>query len=159
MKITVLTHLEKERDEKSYDVVVDHVMEGLRSLDHDVCILGVHGDLEKLIKGLDERKPELVFNLMETFGKTHLGAVGAMGLLELIGVPHTDFGEGVTAVVVKDKKAPLDEQAVMKALDGRLAKFKMPKKVIFVDDLPRNTMGKVQKNVLRDTYAKIYAGK
>jgi malonyl-CoA/methylmalonyl-CoA synthetase len=54
---------------------------------------------------------------------------------------------------------PLDESAVMKALDGRLAKFKMPKKVIFVDDLPRNTMGKVQKNVLRDTYAKIYAGK
>jgi malonyl-CoA/methylmalonyl-CoA synthetase len=77
----------------------------------------------------------------------------------VIGVPHTDFGEGVTAVVVKDKKAALDEQTVMKALDGRLAKFKMPKKVIFVDDLPRNTMGKVQKNVLRDTYAKIYAGK
>ena len=83
------------------------------------------------------------------------------GVIEsaVIGVPHTDFGEGVTAVVVKDKKAPLDEQAVMKALDGRLAKFKMPKKVIFVDDLPRNTMGKVQKNVLRDTYAKLYAGK
>jgi malonyl-CoA/methylmalonyl-CoA synthetase len=82
------------------------------------------------------------------------------GVIEsaVIGVPHTDFGEGVTAVVVKDKKAPLDEPAVMKALDGRLAKFKMPKKVIFVDDLPRNTMGKVQKNVLRDIYAKLYAG-
>ncbi len=83
------------------------------------------------------------------------------GVIEsaVIGVPHMDFGEGVTAVVVKDKKAALDETAVMKALDGRLAKFKMPKKVIFVDDLPRNTMGKVQKNILRDTYAKIYAGK
>ena len=83
------------------------------------------------------------------------------GVIEsaVIGVPHTDFGEGVTAVVVKDKSAPLDESAVMEALDGRLAKFKMPKKVIFVDDLPRNTMGKVQKNVLRDTYARIYAGK
>jgi malonyl-CoA/methylmalonyl-CoA synthetase len=83
------------------------------------------------------------------------------GVIEsaVIGVPHTDFGEGVTAVVVKDKNAVLDETAVMKALDGRLAKFKMPKKVIFVDDLPRNTMGKVQKNILRDTYAKIYAGK
>jgi malonyl-CoA/methylmalonyl-CoA synthetase len=83
------------------------------------------------------------------------------GVIEsaVIGVPHSDFGEGVTAVVVKDKKSALDEQAVMKALDGRLAKFKMPKKVIFVDDLPRNTMGKVQKNILRDTYAKIYAGK
>jgi malonyl-CoA/methylmalonyl-CoA synthetase len=83
------------------------------------------------------------------------------GVIEsaVIGVPHMDFGEGVTAVVVKDKSAPLDETAVMKALDGRLAKFKMPKKVIFVDDLPRNTMGKVQKNILRDTYAKLYAGK
>ena len=81
------------------------------------------------------------------------------GVIEsaVIGVPHVDFGEGVTAVVVKDKASALDEQTVMKALDGRLAKFKMPKRVIFVDDLPRNTMGKVQKNVLRDTYAKIYA--
>jgi malonyl-CoA/methylmalonyl-CoA synthetase len=81
------------------------------------------------------------------------------GVIEsaVFGVPHVDFGEGVTAAVVKDMKAALDEQAVMKALDGRLAKFKMPKKVIFVDDLPRNTMGKVQKNVLRDTYAKLYA--
>ena len=45
----------------------------------------------------------------------------------------------------------------MAALDGRLAKFKMPKRVIFVDDLPRNTMGKVQKNVLRDTYKGLYS--
>ena len=45
----------------------------------------------------------------------------------------------------------------LKALDGRLAKFKMPKRVIVVDELPRNAMGKVQKNILRDTYAKIYA--
>ena len=54
-------------------------------------------------------------------------------------------------------RAPVDEAAVLKALEGRLAKFKMPKRVFFVDDLPRNTMGKVQKNVLRDTYANIYA--
>lgn len=83
------------------------------------------------------------------------------GVIEsaVIGVPHVDFGEGVTAVVVKDKKSALDEQAVFKALDGRLAKFKMPKRVIFVDDLPRNTMGKVQKNILRDTYEKLYANK
>ena len=46
---------------------------------------------------------------------------------------------------------------MLKALDGRLANFKLPKRVIFVDDLPRNAMGKVQKNILRDTYAKIYA--
>ena len=74
----------------------------------------------------------------------------------VIGVPHADFGEGVTAVVVGDRKTPLDEASVLRALDGRLAKFKMPKRVLFVDDLPRNTMGKVQKNVLRDSYKDIY---
>jgi len=59
-------------------------------------------------------------------------------------------------VVVSDKKTALDEASVIKALDGQIAKFKMPKRVIFVDDLPRNTMGKVQKNVLRETYKDIY---
>src|SRR6202162_2022072 len=81
------------------------------------------------------------------------------GVIEsaVIGVPHADFGEGVTAVVVCDEGAHVDEGSVLKALDGRLAKFKMPKRVIIVDDLPRNAMGKVQKNVLRDTYSDIYA--
>jgi malonyl-CoA/methylmalonyl-CoA synthetase len=81
------------------------------------------------------------------------------GVIEsaVIGVPHADFGEGVTAVVVCDQSARIDETSVLKALDGRLAKFKMPKRVIVVDELPRNAMGKVQKNILRDTYAKIYS--
>jgi malonyl-CoA/methylmalonyl-CoA synthetase len=74
----------------------------------------------------------------------------------VIGVPHKDFGEGVTAVVVAAKGATIDEATVIRGLEGRLAKFKMPKRVIFVDDLPRNTMGKVQKNVLRNAYADLY---
>jgi malonyl-CoA/methylmalonyl-CoA synthetase len=74
----------------------------------------------------------------------------------VIGVPHADFGEGVTAVVVCHPDADVSETSVLKALDGRLAKFKMPKRVFIVADLPRNTMGKVQKNVLRDTYKDIY---
>ena len=80
------------------------------------------------------------------------------GVIEsaVIGVPHADFGEGVTAVVVRDKAATIDEKKVLSLLEERLAKFKQPKRVIFVDDLPRNTMGKVQKNVLRDTYADLY---
>src|ERR1700739_3016761 len=83
------------------------------------------------------------------------------GVIEsaVIGVPHADFGEGVTAVVVCDKNADLSEASVLQALDGRLAKFKMPKRVFVVDELPRNAMGKVQKNILRDTYKDIYAGK
>ena len=60
-------------------------------------------------------------------------------------------------MLVCDKGASVDEASVLKALDGRLAKFKMPKRVFVVDELPRNAMGKVQKNILRDTYAKIYA--
>jgi len=80
------------------------------------------------------------------------------GVIEaaVIGVPHADFGEGVTAVVVREKDAGIDEPTVLKGLDGKLAKFKMPKRVIFVDELPRNAMGKVQKNILRDNYADIY---
>src|ERR1700719_294107 len=81
------------------------------------------------------------------------------GVIEsaVIGVPHSDFGEGVTAVVVCNKGAEVNETSVLKALDGRLAKFKMPKRVFVVDELPRNAMGKVQKNILRDTYKDIYA--
>ncbi len=80
------------------------------------------------------------------------------GVIEsaVIGVPHPDFGEGVTAVVVRKPDAALDERAVLAALEGKLAKFKQPKRVFFVDDLPRNTMGKVQKNILRDTHKDLY---
>ncbi|MBB6250658.1 malonate--CoA ligase [Nitrospirillum iridis] len=83
---------------------------------------------------------------------------GMPGVVEsaVIGVPHPDFGEGVTAVVVRQKGAAVDEAAVLAALDGRLAKFKQPKRVLFVDDLPRNTMGKVQKNLLRQEYQGLY---
>jgi malonyl-CoA/methylmalonyl-CoA synthetase len=75
----------------------------------------------------------------------------------VIGVAHPDFGEGVTAVVVPEKNAKLDEKKILAAIEDRLAKFKLPKRVILVDDLPRNTMGKVQKNILRDTYGDLYA--
>jgi malonyl-CoA/methylmalonyl-CoA synthetase len=96
------------------------------------------------------------FNVYPKEVENEIDAIPGVTESAVIGVPHTDFGEGVTAVVVGDKKTPLDEAKVLHALDGRLAKFKMPKRVIFVEDLPRNTMGKVQKNILRDTYAGIY---
>jgi malonyl-CoA/methylmalonyl-CoA synthetase len=74
----------------------------------------------------------------------------------VIGIPHPDFGEGVTAVVIKAKGAAIDERQLLKALGGRLANYKHPKRVLFVDELPRNALGKVQKNVLRDTYSALY---
>ncbi|TBW57669.1 malonyl-CoA synthase [Marinobacter halodurans] len=74
----------------------------------------------------------------------------------VIGVPHPDFGEGVTAVVVLEPNASVSEADVIRNLSGHLAKYKLPKLVFFVDALPRNTMGKVQKKQLRDEYKDIY---
>jgi malonyl-CoA/methylmalonyl-CoA synthetase len=75
----------------------------------------------------------------------------------VIGVPHRDFGEGVTAVVVLDGTRDMSEDDIKSTLAGQLAKFKQPKRVYFVDQLPRNTMGKVQKAELRKTYESTYS--
>ena len=81
------------------------------------------------------------------------------GVLEsaVIGAPHPDFGEGVVAVVVPEAGAPLDEAAIRASLSETLAKFKQPKVVAFRASLPRNTMGKVQKTVLREEFRDIFA--
>jgi malonyl-CoA/methylmalonyl-CoA synthetase len=71
----------------------------------------------------------------------------------VIGVPHPDFGEGVVAVVVGDTTA----DAVGAALTDRLAKFKLPKQIFVVPELPRNTMGKVQKKALREEHAGLFS--
>jgi len=70
----------------------------------------------------------------------------------VIGVPHPDFGEAVTAVVVARPGAQLAEADVVALLKSKIANFKVPKRVHFIADLPRNTMGKVQKNVLREQF-------
>jgi len=72
----------------------------------------------------------------------------------VVGIPHPDFGEAVTAVVVAKPGAVPLEGELIAALKGRLANFKVPKRVHVVPELPRNAMGKVQKNVLRDLYGK-----
>jgi malonyl-CoA/methylmalonyl-CoA synthetase len=76
------------------------------------------------------------------------------GVIEsaVIGVPHPDFGEGVVAIVVREAGAVIDEDAIAKTLATELAAFKRPKKIVIVDDLPRNAMGKVQKAELRSQY-------
>ena len=70
----------------------------------------------------------------------------------VVGVPDADFGEAVVAVVAARPGHTLTEAGVIAALKADIASFKVPKRVVFVDDLPRNTMGKVQKNVLRGRY-------
>ena len=81
------------------------------------------------------------------------------GVLEsaVIGVPHADFGEAVVAVVVPEDRQDLSPEAIQSALRDRLANYKLPKAVEFVEELPRNTMGKVQKNALRDQYKYAFA--
>ena len=127
----------------------------------------ITGDLGKIdgqgyVHILGRGKDLVISGGFNVYPKEIESEIDAMpGVVEsaVIGVPHADFGEGVTAVVVCNKGADVDESSVLKALDGRLAKFKMPKRVFIVDDLPRNAMGKVQKNILRDTYKEIYTRK
>ncbi len=70
----------------------------------------------------------------------------------VIGLPHPDFGEGVAAVVIPDGSCKLTEALILAPLKDRLARFKQPKRVFILPELPRNTMGKVQKAQLRETY-------
>jgi malonyl-CoA/methylmalonyl-CoA synthetase len=80
------------------------------------------------------------------------------GVLEsaVIGVPHPDFGETVLAVIVPEPGHALDRAAIGAAVAASLARFKHPRRIVEIDALPRNTMGKVQKNVLRDRYASTF---
>lgn len=89
--------------------------------------------------------------------ETEIDAIPGVIESAVIGVPHSDFGEAVTAVVVADKAKPVTEAGILAALEGRLARFKQPKRVFVVPELPRNTMGKVQKNVLRESYSRLFA--
>ncbi|WP_221893067.1 AMP-binding protein [Parasphingopyxis marina] len=82
--------------------------------------------------------------------------VPGVGESAVVGVPHPDLGEGVVAVVTRTDPA-LDETAILDAIAGQLARFKQPRKIVFVDTLPRNAMGKVQKAKLRDDYGDLFA--
>ncbi len=77
------------------------------------------------------------------------------GVLEsaVIGVAHTDFGEAVTAVIVARDGYEISEADIIASLKSKIANFKVPKRVYVVSELPRNTMGKVQKNLLREQFA------
>jgi malonyl-CoA/methylmalonyl-CoA synthetase len=127
----------------------------------------ITGDLGKIddkgyVHILGRGKDLVISGGFNVYPKEIESEIDAMpGVIEsaVIGVPHADFGEGVTAVLVCNPGADVSEASVLNALDGRLAKFKMPKRVFIVQELPRNAMGKVQKNVLRDSYSDIYTKK
>jgi malonyl-CoA/methylmalonyl-CoA synthetase len=98
------------------------------------------------------------FNVYPKEVENEIDALPGVEESAVIGIEHPDFGEAVTAVIVLAMPASgeLNEQTVISQLRQRLAAFKVPKRVLFVEALPRNTMGKVQKNVLRDTYRGLY---
>jgi malonyl-CoA/methylmalonyl-CoA synthetase len=96
------------------------------------------------------------FNVYPKEVETEIDALPGVIESAVIGVPHKDFGEGVTAIVVAKLDGNVSEEGILAALSERLAKFKQPKRVIVVSDLPRNAMGKVQKNVLRETYKDLF---
>jgi malonyl-CoA/methylmalonyl-CoA synthetase len=107
-----------------------------------VCIVGRGKDL--IISGGLNIYPKEV--------ETEIDSLPGVVESAVIGLPDADFGEAVIAVVAREKGAAIDEAAIHAALRDRLARFKWPKTIHFVEELPRNTMGKVQKNVLRATY-------
>jgi D-alanine-D-alanine ligase len=135
MKITVLTYLERENARKR-DPVVDQVAEALQSKGHEVRVLGVHGDIHKLIDGLTEpERPDLVFNLMETFGTSMLGAVGVVGLLDLLGLRYVGGGPG--EFYLQEDKA-LSKKLL--AFDG----IKYPDFAVFSKDADLETGGNLR---------------
>jgi malonyl-CoA/methylmalonyl-CoA synthetase len=86
---------------------------------------------------------------------------GVPGVAEsaVFGVPHADFGEGVTAAVVLKPGATLSETQLLEHVRVRLSGYKVPKRILFVPELPRNAMGKVRKDALRASYAALYAAR
>ena len=116
----------------------------LASRDEDGYISIVGRDKDMIITGGLNVYPREIENIIDKIPGIDESAV--------IGIPHSDFGEAVTAVVVKSAGSNVDELTIIQHLKSTLANFKVAKRVVFIDALPRNTMGKVQKNVLRQQF-------
>ena len=120
----------------------------LGKIDHDgyVHIVGRGKDL--IITG--------GYNVYPKEVEMEIDAMPGVNESAVFGVRHPDFGEGIIAAVVLKPGAELSEHQVLRALEDRLAGYKRPKKVAFIAELPRNTMGKVQKNILRGQFAEAF---
>jgi malonyl-CoA/methylmalonyl-CoA synthetase len=98
------------------------------------------------------------FNVYPAEVEAVLDAIPGIAESAVIGAPHPDMGEGVVAVV-QARDPSLDEGRVLALLSGALARFKQPRRVVFVPELPRNTMGKISKAQLRETYADLFSSR
>jgi malonyl-CoA/methylmalonyl-CoA synthetase len=115
--------------------------------DEDGYITIVGRDKDLIISGGLNIYPKEIEGLIDAHDGVTESAV--------IGVPHPDFGEGVVAILVADDS--VTAEAVMAGISDKLAKFKQPKRILFVDALPRNTMGKVQKAVMRTEHEEMFS--
>jgi malonyl-CoA/methylmalonyl-CoA synthetase len=112
-----------------------------------VCIVGRSKDL--IISG--------GYNVYPAEIEGYINDMPGVAESAVVGVPHPDFGEAVVAVVVPRAGAQLEGAAIAAALKTQIANFKVPKLVELVQELPRNTMGKVQKNLLRERHKGLFA--
>ncbi|MFP4127317.1 MAG: malonate--CoA ligase [Alphaproteobacteria bacterium] len=139
----------EEQTEEAFRADGWFVTGDLARIDDDGYVHIVGRDKDLIISG--------GFNVYPAEVEAHLDALAGVAESAVIGVPHPDLGEGVTAVVALEPGAKLSENEVRQALAGELAGFKQPKRVFFVPTLPRNAMGKIQKVSLRETYRDTYA--
>ncbi|MEJ6007622.1 malonyl-CoA synthase [Paucibacter sp. AS339] len=97
------------------------------------------------------------FNVYPAEIETYLNEMDGVAESAVVGVPHPDFGEAVVAVVVAQAGATVDGAAMIATLKRQIAGFKVPKQIFVVAELPRNAMGKVQKNLLREQHRDLFA--
>jgi len=116
-------------------------------IDQNGYVIIVGRDKDLIITGGLNVYPKEVENLIDEIDNVNESAV--------IAVPHPDFGEAVVSIVVR-KQDSVNEKDIKDHLSDKIAKFKQPKKIIFADNLPRNTMGKVQKSELRKKYQDLF---
>jgi malonyl-CoA/methylmalonyl-CoA synthetase len=109
---------------------------------------------------IDGRAKDLIisggFNVYPAEVEGAIDAIPGIAESAVIGVPHPDLGEAVVAIV-QSRDDALDEQKVVAALAEQLARYKQPRRVLFLPELPRNAMGKIQKKLLREDYCKLFA--
>jgi malonyl-CoA/methylmalonyl-CoA synthetase len=121
----------------------------------------ISGDMAKMdehgrIQIVGREKDLVISGGLNIYPKEIEEAIDALdGVSEtaIIGVPHADLGEGLVAVICPKAGFEIKPEAMITTLKSRLAGFKVPRKIFTVDRLPRNAMGKVQKNVLREQFA------
>jgi malonyl-CoA/methylmalonyl-CoA synthetase len=96
------------------------------------------------------------YNVYPAEVEAALDALPAVGESAVIGLPHPDFGEGVAAVVALRPGQTADEAGLRAAVARSLAGYKIPKRIVFLPELPRNAMGKIQKTALRASYRSMF---